>query len=126
MIKVSHIIENQYFRTVKIHLEEKSYFIKVSEKEIDDELEKNGINPMKNRLYATPVTKSRNMMAADIAEKKLLEIMEDELLEKESEHEYTYKLASDWDSHQSHSRKIFNRLDIFAKDQIFSGLGLGR
>lgn len=126
MIKVSHIIENQNFRTVNIHLTEKSYFIKVSEKEIDDELGKNVINPIQNRLYATPVTKSRNMMAADIAEKKLLDIMEDEILEKESEHEYTYKLASDWDSHQSHMNKIFNRPNIFAKDPIFSNVGLGR
>ena len=106
MIKIARIIENAEFRTVDLHLSEKSYSIKVLEKEIDSELkEKHGIDPVRQRLYATPVTVSRNMLAADIAERKLLEILEDELLGIESKHDYQVKNASDWDSSQSFTKR---------------------
>ena len=107
MIKLSRIIENGEFRTVDFHLSDKSYSIKISEKEIDNELlEKHGIDPVRQRLYATPITKSRNMLATDIAERKLLDILEDELLGIDSkEHDYQMKNASDWDSAQSFSKK---------------------
>ena len=106
MIKISRIIENANFRTVDIHLETKSYSIKISEKEIDDELINRGESPLKQRLYATSTANSRNMIAADIAERKLREILEDELLEINSKHEHIIKKASDWDSVQSHHKKL--------------------
>ena len=106
MIKISRIIENADFRTVDIHLETKSYSIKISEKEIDDELINRGENPVQQRLYATSTANSRNMIAADVAHNKLLEILEDEILEINGKHEYLVKQASDWDSVQSHHKKL--------------------
>ena len=103
MLKESRIAENSEFRTVDIHLATKSYYIKVTEKEIDDEGLKHGINPVQQRLYATPTQFSRNMLAQDIAERKLLEILEDEILGVSSSHDYIIKMASDWDSKQSHN-----------------------
>ena len=106
MIKISRIIENADFRTVDIHLETKSYSIKISEKEIDDELINRVENPVQQRLYATSTANSRNMIAADVAHNKLLEILEDEILEINGKHEYLVKQASDWDSVQSHHKKL--------------------
>lgn len=116
MIKIARIVENADFRTVDIHLKEKSYSIKVAEKEIDTELEeKHGINPLRQKLYATPVAASRNILATDIAERKLLEILEDELLDLDSRHEYQVKNASDWDSTRSHANKLSENLDNNSK-----------
>lgn len=105
MIKISRIIENVDFRTIDFHLKLKSYSIRVTENEIDLECEKHGINPLQQRIYATPVTYSRNMLAQDIAERKLLEILGDEILGIPNDCNYIVKNSSDWDSIQSHFSK---------------------
>ena len=59
------------------------------------EAKKYGIDPLRQRLYATPVNRSRNMLATDIAERKLLSIMEDELLGVQNNYDYIIKEDND-------------------------------
>ena len=95
MIKVARVVENADFRTIDIHLHKKSYSIKITEQEIDEEAKKYGIDPVRQRLYACPVNRSRNMLATDIAERKLLGIMEDELLGVKNDSDYIIKDDND-------------------------------
>jgi len=107
MFCVAKIIENNDFRTVNLHLSKKSYYIKISEKEIDEELLKKGYNPIQQRLYASPKHLSRNIIAQDLAEEKLLNILECEILGMACpDIEYETKNAEDWDSIQAHTAKL--------------------
>jgi hypothetical protein len=55
-------------------------------------------------------------MATDITERKLLDIMEDKILEKESGREYTYRLSSACASYQSYSKKYL--IDLVYSQKI--------
>ena len=111
MIKISKIIENNNFRTIDISLSKRTYSIKITEQEIDEECKKYGINPIQQRLYASNKNLSRNLLATNIAERKLLEIFENEILGIDSKIDYSIKEASDWDSTQSHHKKLSEKLD---------------
>jgi len=111
MIKISKIIENNNFRTIDISLSKRTYSIKITEQEIDEECKKYGINPIQQRLYASNKNLSSNLLATNIAERKLLEIFENEILGIDSKIDYSIKEASDWDSTQSHHKKLSEKLD---------------